>query len=117
VRSRRALWIQWELPNESRQLGAFAGDVFRVGTIYTRSLHPKASLRADLESWRGRKFSPEELKQFDISKLLGAPCLLQVGRSEKDRAKVLAVMSVPKGMAVPELVNETLLFSLDDGRL
>lgn len=113
VRSRRALWVQWELPDEARTSGQFAGEVFRVGQIYTRSLHPKASLRADLESWRGRSFTPDELKQFDIAKLLGAPCLLQVGRNEKGRAKVGAVMSVPKGMVAPPQVNALLLLSLD----
>lgn len=114
TRSRKQLFIQWELPNESRTTGNFAGEVFRVGAFYTRSLHPQASLRADLESWRGRKFTEEELKQFDIAKLLGAPCLLQVGRNDKGRAKVTGVMSVPKGMSVPELVNDTMLFSLDE---
>lgn len=113
TRSRPQLFIQWELPNESRTTGAFAGEVFRVGAFYTRSLHPQATLRTVLESWRGRKFTPEELKQFDIAKLLGAPCLLQVGRNDKDRARVTGVMSVPKGMAVPDLVNDTLLFTLD----
>lgn len=112
-RSRKQVFIQWELPNESRTTGSFAGEVFRVGAFYTRSLHPQASLRADLESWRGRKFTEEELKQFDVAKLLGAPCLLQVGRSDKGRAKVTGVMSVPRGMSVPELVNDTLLFTLD----
>lgn len=114
TRSRRALWIQWELPGEARTTGNFAGEVFRVGSIYTRSLHPKSSLRADLESWRGKSFTAEELKQFDIARLLGTPCLLQVGRNEKGRAKVNAVMSLPKGMTVPACVNDPVLLSLDD---
>lgn len=113
MRSRRALWIQWELPGEARTTGAFAGEVFRVGSIYTRSLHPKSSLRADLESWRGKSFTAEELKQFDIARLLGTPCLLQVGRNEKGRARVNAVMSLPKGMTVPACVNDPVLLSLD----
>lgn len=113
MRSRRALWVQWELPGEARTTGNFAGEVFRVGSIYTRSLHPKSSLRADLESWRGKSFTPDELKQFDIARLLGSPCLLQVGRNEKGRARVNAVMSLPKGMTVPAAVNDPVLLSLD----
>src|SRR5262245_30006045 len=44
-----------------------------VSRMYTLSLGPKASLRRDLESWRGKAFSPEELLGgFDLLRLIGA---------------------------------------------
>ena len=51
---------------------------FDVRKWYTLSLHEKASLRKDLECWRGRKFTDDEADEFDLEKLLGANCQLQV---------------------------------------
>jgi hypothetical protein len=75
---------------------------------FTPSLHKKANLRGILESWRGRKFTEEELKGFDIEKLIGANCQLQICHnisSEGDTyANVQAVVPMHKNaakMAVP----------------
>lgn len=54
------------------------GRRFQLRKMYTLSLHEKAALRKDLETWRGRKFSEDELDGFDLEKLLGANCQLQV---------------------------------------
>ena len=40
-------------------------------TIYTNSLHEKSRLRKVLEIWRNKKFTPEELNGFDLSRLIG----------------------------------------------
>lgn len=74
---------------------------FIVQKRYTLSLHEKATLRKDLESWRGRQFSPEELEGFDVEVLLGVPCLLGVIQQSKDGstyANVSSIMRLPKGM-------------------
>lgn len=51
---------------------------FEVSQIYTLSLHEKSNLCKHLEAWRGRKFSDEEKRGFDLEKLIGANCQLQV---------------------------------------
>src|SRR5580700_4442984 len=51
---------------------------FLVRKRYTLSLHEKAGLRKDLESWRGRPFTDAELDQFDVESVLGVGCLLSV---------------------------------------
>lgn len=74
---------------------------FIVQKRYTLSLHEKASLRKDLESWRGRQFSTEELDGFDVEKLLGVPCLLNVIQESKNGdtfSNVTSIMRLPKGM-------------------
>ena len=75
---------------------------FMVVRRFTPSLHEKASLRATLESWRGRKFNEEELKGFDIEKLLGANCQLQICHNIAEGgdvyANVQAVVPIGKGM-------------------
>jgi hypothetical protein len=37
-----------------------------IAKQYTLSLNEKANLRADLASWRGRDFTPEEIRGFDL---------------------------------------------------
>lgn len=55
-----------------------SGQRYLVTKRYTASLHKKAALRQDLVSWRGLDFEPEQLKGFDLEKLLGANCQLNV---------------------------------------
>ena len=45
------------------------GRRFDVARVYTLCLHERAALRKDLESWRGRKFTEQELDGFDLEKL------------------------------------------------
>ena len=100
--------IRWELSNEPME----DGQPFSVMKIFTASLHEKAGLRLTLESWRGRPFTAEELHGFNVSKLLGAPCMVNVGLSDKGKAKVLTVSPVPKGLTVPPQVNPSVHFDL-----
>ncbi len=77
------------------------GKPFIVQKRYTASLHEKAGLRKDLESWRGRAFTDAELDEFDVEKLLGVNCLLNVVhvvREGQTYANVSAVMPIQKGM-------------------
>jgi hypothetical protein len=75
---------------------------------YTLSLHEKANLRRELETWRGKKFTSEELEGFDLEKLLAVNCQLQVIHNVKDGgecyANVQAIVPAPKGvikLAIP----------------
>ena len=79
---RHQVIICWELAEKMR-MGDHAGRNFIVSKFYTLSLNPKASLRKDLESWRGKSFTKEELESFDLEKLIGVNCLL------KDRKSVV----------------------------
>ena len=104
--------ITWEL-NEMMQ----DGRPFSISKEYTASIGEKANLRKDLEAWRGRPFSSEELRNFSLENVLGAPCLLGVvHKPSKDGSKVYAnvgsVMALPKGMAAPELVNLAVKFDI-----
>lgn len=111
---RRQVIMRWELPDEVMETGEFAGKPFTVSEFYTLSLGEKAKLRQVLTSWRGKPFTDDELRGFDMKTVLGAPCMIQVGRNAKDKAKVLAVMSKPKSTTVPPQVNPSLYFSLDE---
>lgn len=107
--------IVWELPQELMN----DGRPFSISAKFGNSLNKKAKLRGFLESWRGRPFTDEELGGFNISSLLGVPCLLSIIHepSKKDPsriwANVTAAARLPKGMEVPELFNPALFFDMD----
>jgi len=107
--------IAWELPSE---LHDFNGEQvpFLVTKRYTMSLHEKATLRAHLESWRGRKFTTDELAGFDLKNIAGVPCMISVIHSDnKEYANVGAVTSMIKGMDVPPAVNPVVYYQIEDG--
>lgn len=102
----------WELPDEPNPEDN--DKPFLVWKRYTLSLSDKANLRKDLESWRGRKFSAEELKGFDLKNVLGKPCQLQVVHNEGKYANVASIMAVMKGTKVPPPVNPLVYFDISE---
>jgi len=54
------------------------GEHFILSAVFTKSLHPKSNLRAELERWRGgQPFTDDELSQgFNLEKVVGQPCML-----------------------------------------
>lgn len=99
--------ILWELDERKDN-----GERFLMSKTYTASLNEKAKLRQDLEAWRGRRFTPEELRGFDLDNILGAPCQLSVVEYTKQNGspgtKISAVMPLGKGMEKiqPELEDD-----------
>lgn len=77
-----------------------------VSRIYTNNLGPQASLRRDLESWRGRAFTKEELLGFNLLKLLGANCQLQTVATLREGGKTYPNVQavVPPDKTKPKLV-------------
>lgn len=107
--------LMFELPDE--RITADGEDKPRwLSKRYTASLHEKASLRKDLDAWRGKPFTSEELKGFDLSSVINAPCLLTVTHTEKNGntyANISGVSKPMKGMEIPPLENEAIVFSID----
>jgi hypothetical protein len=89
-----------------------------IGAKYTLSLHEKATLRKLLQSWRGKAFTPDELKKFDVTTVVGKPCLLSVSHAPKDGGGVYAnidtAMRLPPGMPAPELEGDALIYDADN---
>ena len=78
---------------------------FELRKRYGLSLHEKATLRKDLECWRGRKFTEAELEGFDLEKLIGVNCQLQVIHDLSDEGKVFDNVQaiVPHNLKVPRI--------------
>ena len=112
--------ITWELPEELAVFKEEKGaEPYVVSKTYTLSMHEKATLRKDLESWRGKSYTNDEVKRFDITKLLGQPCLLNIVHEtsktdpSKVYVKVSSVSKLMKGQEVGEQINPTRLLSFD----
>jgi hypothetical protein len=54
---------------------------FTVAQKFTASLHEKAALRKLLEGWRGKKFTADELKGFDLENVVGVAAQIVVTHS------------------------------------
>lgn len=83
------------------------GRRFDVARVYTLSLHERAALRKDLESWRGKKFTDVELDgRFDLEKLLGVNAQVQVTHDLSDDGATYANVTtvVPPVKGAPRLV-------------
>lgn len=86
-----------------------------ISKEFALSLHEKSDLFKTLTSWRGRAFTEEELEGFDVSKVLGAPCMLNIVTAEKNDktySNISSVTPLMKGLPVPNLVNKKVLFEL-----
>lgn len=116
--------IGWELFGEDDAGAPLTIDVdgkempLTISKSYTVSLHEKASLRKDLAAWRGKDFTDEEAKAFDVSKLMGAYCMVNVTTSEtngKTYSNVGGLTPLPGALknAKPAPVHDSVVFDLD----
>jgi hypothetical protein len=98
--------------------GDFAGQPFMLNREFTASLGEKATLRKSLESWRGRKFTEQEVAGFDINAVLGKPLMLNVveykRQNGKSGTKIDSMMPLPSGMVANKAVGEVFFFNLYD---
>lgn len=110
--------IIWELPLEQKVFKEEKGkQPYIISRTYTLSLGKKATLRADLVSWRGKEFTEDELRGFNLENILGAYCMLNIVHKQERNdtyANVSSVASIPKGMSKPEGINPTTFFSLEE---
>jgi hypothetical protein len=124
VKDQHKIQICWELFGEDDNGASLTIDVdgkqmpMTIKKSYTVSLHEKASLRHDLASWRGKDFTDEEAKAFDVSALIGAPCMLSITESEnngKTYSNVNGISRLPAALktAMPSPVHKCVMFDLD----
>jgi hypothetical protein len=125
-KSAHKLRLSWELFGEDDEgqplTVSFGGKTMpmTVSKNYTVSLHEKASLRKDLVAWRGRDFTPEEARAFDVSRLLGSFAMANItnstGNNGKTYANVAGLSPLPKALAAnkPAGIHELVRFDLDN---
>jgi len=96
---RHKVRIVWQLEDVSPD----DGKRFLVSQMFTLSLNEKANLRKTLETWRSKKLSQDDLKGFDLEKLIKANCQLQIIHNITDEGRTFAncqaVIPLGKGEA------------------
>jgi hypothetical protein len=118
----RKVLIAWELHGESDDGSPLTTDdglPLSTSKKYTLSLGKKANLRADLESWRGKAFTEQEMAGFDVQQLLGAPCMVTIKhekKAEKTYANVASVTRFPAALknSKPVARNELQAFNVSE---
>jgi len=88
-----------------------------ISKEYSLSLNEKSSLRKDLESWRGKRFTDAELDGFDVKNVLGKPCQIQVLHSEKSQktyANIASIVSWLRGAEPLGVKSELLYYEIHD---
>ena len=112
--------ILWELDGEKITLEDGTEINRTVSKDYTLSLNEKSGLRKDLRAWRGREFTDEELKKFNVKNILGVPCQIQIVHQTKDGktyANIAGIMSLPKGMQKPEGTNGKIYWDFEENEI
>lgn len=114
---KRQVYLRFDCVDEMVQFekdGVQQSGPARCGATYTLSLGDKSKLRPLLESWRGKKFTEQELEGFDISKLLAVPCQIQVlhaHKGGKTYANVQTIVPWPKGVDKPKAPVDAVIYS------
>ena len=116
------IMVGWEIHgmnDDGSKIKMNDGRPFAIFKNYTHSWSDKANLRIDLQSWRGRPFSEEEMHKFDLANVLGAWCMLNVierqGQNGNTYSNVAGVTPVPamiKQNGFPAAVNKNEIFNI-----
>lgn len=115
--------ISWEIhgiDDNAKPLRMKDGRPFAIFKNYTLSWSQQANLRLDLQSWRGKEFSKDELNRFDLKNVLGAWCMLNViertGNDGRIYANINGITPVPGALkgTLPDAVNDNQIFNLSE---
>lgn len=117
----RKLYVRFEIPSERVEYerdGVKHEGPLTIGSYYTASMNEKARLRKHLESWRGRAFTDEQAAAFDVSSILGKPCMLNIieeTRGDRTYSNIASIGSLPKGVPAPTAENALLYYDAESG--
>ena len=116
--------LQFEVHSEDadgKPIVTDKGEPMSISKNFTASLEEKAILRQELENWRSRAFTREELKGFHLKNVLGAWAMLSVvkeqgndGNEYTNISSINPVSSQIKKAGLPEGHNELKIFDLEN---
>ena len=118
--NKEQVWLRFEVPDERISFNRDGEEVEGpqiIWTRYNKTLTKKANLRKDLDAWRGRDFTAEELEGFDLFNLIGKPCLITVVHNQTDDrtyANIAGIAKILKNQEVPVWELDAIRFSPDD---
>lgn len=112
----RKIQLLWELPHETYIDKDGQERPRFTSKEYTLSLGEKSTLRKDLQAWRNKAFTEDELAGFDLQNILGKACQISIIHKENNgalRANIAGIMALTKGTQTPPLINQPIYFDLN----
>lgn len=116
--------LQFEVHSEDADgnpLVTEKGEPMSISKNFTASLADKAVLRQELENWRSRAFTADELNGFQLKNVLGAWAFLsvvkEVGNDGNEYTNISSINPVSpqiKKAGLPEPHNDLKIFDLED---
>jgi hypothetical protein len=111
--------LTWELPTEMRVFNEEKGEQpMVISEEVGFSMHEKATLRKKIvHGMIGTSLTDKEADSFDIDKLLGMECLLNIIHEEKPKgmfAKINSISTLMKGQTCPAQINPTVTLYFND---
>lgn len=107
--TQRKVYFVWELTSEKST--SIPGQNMLQAKMFTLSFGKKAKLRALIEGWRGKAL--EDGEEFDLAKLLGKQCMVNVVHNAAGYAEVAAVSAPPKGIKVEKPLRTPFLWEME----
>lgn len=106
------IFIAFELTNERREFKEGDGPKpFVVSGEYSLSMGSKANLRKLVEGMMGKSLTSEEADLFDLTSLVGKPCLLTIktkmSKNGNEYTIIASASPLLKGQEAPDAFNET----------
>lgn len=115
TRSRKIL-LGFELPTEQRTFKDKDGNENESPCVlsreFTLSLGDKSKLLPFLQAWRGKDFTPDQVKKFDVTVLLSVSCMIGVGVGTSKKGtqynEITGITPVMKGFTpIPAILEAT----------
>lgn len=122
VKNLRKVMLQFEVHGDDdlgNPIVTGKGEPMTISKNYTLSLAEMATLRKDLQMWRGREFTKKELEGFELVNVLDKWAMISVVLTEnngKTYTNIGAVMPVPatiKQAGLPKAFNKVGMFVID----
>lgn len=111
--------LSWEVPTETVKVEGKERPM-TISKEYTLSLGKKSNLRKDLEGWRGREFTPEELQGFAVEKVLDQVCMINVihktSNTGSTYAAITGISRTPKGLKCDERFHALTHYEIEMGK-
>ena len=124
VKHLQKVMIQFEVHGEDdngNPLVTAKGEPMSISKNFTLSLAEKATLRKDLQAWRGRDFTTDELRGFELKNVLGAWAMItaakSTGNNGKEYTNIISINPVPvaiKKAGLPEGFNKLAMFVIEN---
>ena len=123
VKYQHKIMLGWEIhgtDDKGQPLRMRDGRPFAIFKNYTLSWSEKANLRLELQSWRGKPFTQEEMRRFDLETILGKWCMLNIierpaktgGSVYSNVDGVTPVPAIIRQNGLPEAINPNEMFNL-----